>query len=78
MAKKALFVMSTKQHRNLFSLIFRMYHTNARKVAESRGPDITVVEPSLGPGDEPWDRDFLFDVLDLVISVRIVSHLLHN
>jgi hypothetical protein len=45
------------------------YHTNARKVAEARRMDIKLREPPLVPGDEPWDRAFLYDVLDLVLTV---------
>ncbi len=35
-----------------------------------RGVDIKVQEPVKEPGEEPWDRAFLYDVLDLVLTVR--------
>jgi len=48
------------------------YHTNARKVAEHRRRDISAHEVVVEPGEEPWDRAFLYDVFDLVISCRNV------
>lgn len=48
------------------------YHTNAGKVAENRGEDIKMREPHKEPDEEPWDRAFLYDVLDLVLICRHV------
>jgi len=48
------------------------YHTNARKMAENRGTEIKSREPHKEPGEEPWDRAFLYDVLDLALTCRHV------
>jgi ariadne-1 len=48
------------------------YHTNARKMAENRGAEIKLREPHKEPGEEPWDRAFLYDVLDLALTCRHV------
>lgn len=46
-----------------------MYHTNARKMAQNRGAEIKMREPPREPGEDPWDRAFLYDVLDLALTV---------
>jgi len=48
------------------------FHTNARTCAENNRTIVEDKEPEIIPGDEPWQKGFLYDVLDLLISCHSV------